>query len=112
MTESGDRTVRPERLDNWLAGRGRISSEEKERLKLLADNQRNIQNLERRGEGKDQRKVRKSIRTWIEQGKSKDVEFSSQSKDVRDRQIDAIIALRYLDVEPDEGTFYVKGRAA
>lgn len=100
------RLVSRSRYANLAAGRGKLTDQEAERIALLRTNSRQIQALTKRGEkeGRKSYQVNRAIRSWIEHGK---LVGGSKSPD----QLRAIRSLRFLGVDVDEGTFYVKGRA-
>lgn len=100
------RIIGTRRGANLAAGRGKITSDEAQRLKALSKNARAIEQLTARGRklGHKQTKTNRAIRTWIEQGKGKD---AKRRKD--DDELRAIRALRFLGVDIDAGIFYLKG---
>lgn len=100
------RLVSRRRFENLAGGRGKLTDQEAERLRVLRANSRQIQALSKRGdkEGRKPYQVNRAIRSWIEHGK---LVGGSKSPD----QLRAIRSLRFLGVDVDEGTFYVKGRA-
>lgn len=112
MTPAGKRLLRPERLENLLLQRGRISQEESERLQLVQSNARAIENLERKNADKPRWKVRRAIRDWLENGKAPGIDYKNQDQETKQNQQRAIRALRYLGVDPSEGTYYVRRRKA
>lgn len=110
--DSERRLVRPERLENWRAGHGRLTPQENERLALVSANASLIEILARKNEQKRTFKVNRSLRDWIANGKAKGVPYKEQDADTRAKQQAAIKALRFLGVDPAEGTFYVRKRKA
>lgn len=110
------------RMANLAAGRGRITEGEAERLALLRRNRQAILALEKRGEklGRMNFQTNRAIRTWLEHGKqrgTKETGRMSFRKDIqsrhmkKDEEIRAIRALRFLGVDVNDGTFYLKGFA-
>lgn len=112
MTESDRRLVRPERLTKWMQGSGRISPEEAERLAVISTNASLIEILARKNEHKRSFKVNRAIRDWVTTGKAKGVNYKDQDSETRAKQQAAIKALRFLGIDPSEGTFYVRKRKA
>lgn len=113
LTGEGSRLIRPERFQHLLSGSGKLSETEAERIQLLSTNSNQIKALLKKNESKrSQYKVRRAVRTWVTQGKSKGVDFKKQSAEDRETQLAAIKALRFLGIDPGEGTFYVQRRKA
>ena len=110
QTGGTKRTMRPERLGNLTAGRGKITEAEAERLALISANAPLLENLSRKNQGKNKQKTRRALREWLTKGKEKGVRYSDQDKETRDEQQRAIKALRYLGIDPSEGTYYVRRR--
>ena len=113
MSETGGptRLMRPERLDNLIAGRGRISKAEQERLALIQTNAPLLENLSKKNANRKQQfKVRHALRNWLVSGKAKAVPYSEQDKEAKENQQRAIKALRFLGIDPSEGTYYVRKR--
>lgn len=106
------RLMRPERFNNLTSGRGRISAAERERLALIQTNAPLLEKLSAKGEGKQKSKVNRALRDWITLGKGKGVSYKDQSEDEKREQQRAIRALRFLGVDPSEGTYYVRKRKA
>lgn len=94
------------RAERLASGRGKLTTDEAQRLKMLSKNARAIEQLSARGKklGHKERQTNRAIRTWIEQGKGKD---AKRRKD--DDELRAIRALRFLGVDIDAGIFYLKG---
>lgn len=107
LTPDGKRIMRPERVRNLVAGRGRMSEAEREALANATRNSQALAALKTRGAGKREFKVNRALRDWLTTGKSKGVDFK-QSSEERERQLAAIKALRFLGVDPADGTFYVR----
>src|SRR6266498_799311 len=107
--------MRPERLENLKAGRGRLRPEEQEKLRVLSANYRSVAQLQKkqtRGNGHVRISTRtrknRSIRDWLLHGKERDAE----RRDPEDEQ-KAIHGLRFLGVDPSEKHYYLrKVRAA
>lgn len=108
LTGENKRLVRPERMENLRTGRGRLSESELARLELVSRNANALSALKKRGSGKREFKVNRSLRDWVTTGKRKDVDYRAQDQPEREDQLRAIKALRYLGVDPSSGTFYVK----
>ena len=99
------RLMRPERLDALVAGRGKLSEAERERLQLIATNAPAIRNLRKKNAEKREFKVNRALRNWVTGGKTKD-----QKKTDSDAELDATKALGFLGVNPSEGSYYVRKR--
>lgn len=112
LTPSGERLMRPDRLDNLILGTGRIRPGDAERLALIQSNARAIENLERKNSDKPRWKTRRAIRDWLHNGKQKGPNYQDQDQETKQQQQQAIKALRYLGVDPSEGTYYVNRRKA
>jgi DNA-binding CsgD family transcriptional regulator len=110
MSVGDRRLVRPERLSNWEQGRGKLTPEEADRLALISSNASLIEILARKNESKRSFKVNRSLRDWIANGKGKGVPYKEQDAETRAKQQAAIKALRFLGIDPSEGTFYVRKR--
>lgn len=108
LTSEGRRLMRPERIDNLLAGRGRLSETERTQLGLVSSNSAKLKALKQKGSGKQEFRTNRALRSWVTTGKEKDVNYVTQPKDERDSQLTAIKSLRYLGVDPSDGKFYVK----
>lgn len=110
LSDEQKRLMRPERLENLESGKGRLSDAEAARLQEVRTNRQSIRNLARKTGGKQPFKDRHAIRTWVRKGKSKGVEFKDQNIEKRHEQLAAIRALRFLGIDPSDGTYYVKRR--
>lgn len=110
ITNPNSRLIRPDRLSNLREGRGKLSASEREALGLVGTNSVAVENLARKNEGKRPYKVNRAIRTWLLNGKDKEVIYGEQEADIRERQLAAIKALRFLGIDPGEGTYYVRKR--
>lgn len=114
--------MRPERLANLQAGRGKLQPWEEGRLRLASKNLPAIESLkDKQGDrevlskrGKELSKVEKerrenrAIRTWLLRGKEKDVAYDTQRTRDKGKQQRAIHALFYLGVDPvKDKDFYV-----
>lgn len=110
ITDPNSRLIRPDRLSNLQEGRGKLSASEREALALVSTNSVAVENLARKNGGKRPHKVNRAIRTWLLNGKEKGVDFKEQEADTRERQLNAIKALRFLGIDPGEGTYYVRRR--
>lgn len=109
LTKEGARLVRPERLANLEAGRGRLSAADKAALDKAWSNRVAITNLGKRGDklGHKDYRTNRAIRTWMLHGKG---ENQKRRKD-KD-ELDAIKALRFLGIDPDDGLYYLRGVTA
>lgn len=108
LTGEDKRVLRPARLANLKAGRGRLSAEERTYLQSVSENLRSINALGKRSEKKGNRtfKTNRAIRTWVRYGKDSQTNYRKQLP--RDpNQLRAIKALRLLGVDDLEGNFYV-----
>lgn len=116
------RLMRPERLANLQAGRGKLQPWEEERLRLASKNLPAIESLKgkqddrevlsKRGKelstGEKQRRENRAIRTWLLRGKEKTVPYDTQKTRDKSKQQRAIHALFYLGVDPvRDKDFYV-----
>ena len=99
------RPIENRRLSKWTAGHGTLSQSERERLNALKTNSTAIQNLLKKNSGKQSFRVNRAIRDWISAGKGKGIRAGDKDKEQK-----AIKALRYLGVEPSDGTYYVRKR--
>lgn len=106
MGKEGARIMRPERLANLAAGRGKLTAPEREQLARIQTNRAAISNLTKRGDkrGIKSSRTNRAVRTWLLHGKERD-----QKRRKDDEELRAIRALRMLGVEVDEGHFYLKG---
>lgn len=117
------RLMRPERLSNLTGGRGKLQPWERERIDLVLANLGALGSLQSKREDQplyNKRKRRltdktketatgKALRDWLLRGKEADIPYSSQSPQTRRRQQQAIAALYFLGVEPNESeTPYVR----
>lgn len=110
LSEEDKRTLRPDRLQNLIEGRGRISRSEVLRLEDIRTNRVAIQNLSRKQAGKRKYEKPRKIRQWLYHGKAKGVDYKDQSTETKDDQLQAIKALRFFGIDPSEGTYYVRKR--
>ncbi len=102
LTQENKRLVRPERLLALERGTGKLSETETAQLRHISRNANQIKALKRRGEGKREFKVNRSLRIWLNQGKAKDEPLQEEEEKNR-----VIKALAFLGVDPSDGTFYV-----
>lgn len=108
ITGEGKRVLRPGRLENLKAGRGKLSETEREAFQSVSSNVGTIKALGNRGQKKGLQtfKTNRAIRTWVLHGKDKSTNYRKQLP--RDpNQLRAIKALRLLGVDDLEGQFYV-----
>jgi hypothetical protein len=119
LTEEDSRLLRPDRLLNLTAGRGRISESEASRLRLVKRNAREIELLarketkdEKKGRARKAHKVNRALRDWLTHGKERGIAYGDQESDIKADQITAIKALRFFGVDPVKGQYYVKKVAA
>lgn len=110
LTGNNQRLMRPERLANLAAGRGRLTEAERERLELASENSRALGTLKKRGKEKRPTRVNRGLRDWLIAGKERDVDYQSQEPDEKKDQLKAIRALRFFGVDPSKGTYYVNRR--
>lgn len=108
LTPEGKRLVRPERIRNLSGGSGRLSEWEREQLRNISRNSNALVSLKKKGSGKREFKTNRALRDWLNTGKEKGVKFHDQEKDIREKQLTAIKALRFFGVEPNDGTYYVR----
>ena len=106
--------MRPERLANLQAGKGKLQPWEEERLRLASKNLSGIESLkDKQGErevlskrGKElsrvekERRENRAIRTWLLRGKEADTPYDTQKARDKGKQQRAIHALFYLGVDP------------
>lgn len=106
LTNEGARLVRPERLANLQAGRGRLSAADKAALDKAWSNRVAITNLGKRGDklGRKDYRTNRAIRSWLLHGKG-----DSQKRRKDDKELEAIKALRFLGIDPDDGLYYLRG---
>lgn len=111
LTGENKRLMPPSRMDRLIAGRGRLSADERERLELLNANARSIGALknkrtadERHGLKRKEFKVNRSIRDWVLHGKERD----AQRTIGENGEQNAIRGLRFLGVDPSEKHYYLR----
>lgn len=100
LTPEGNRLMRPDRIANLSGGSGRLTEYERERLEIAFRNSNQLVGLKKRGIGKREFKVNRALRNWINYGKAKGDENNDDSQK-------AIRALRFLGIDPNDGTFYI-----
>ena len=114
LSGGNQRLMRPERLENLRAGRGKLQPWERERLQLASKNLPAIESLKDKQGGREvlgkrgkevsqrekDRRENRAIRTWLLRGKEKGVQYDTQKTRDKDRQQRAIHALFYLGVDP------------
>ena len=105
LTQEDKRLLRPERLRHLEAGSGKLSERETEQLRNISQNATKLKALKKRGSGRQEFKVNRSLRTWLNQGKAKDEPVGEMDIDQRNR---VIKSLAFLGVDPQDGTFYVR----
>lgn len=110
LTSENQRLMRPERLSNLLTGSGKLSESEIDRLQLASSNAQQLSNLQKRGSGKLPWKVNRSLRDWLAYGKTKSQSWKDMSEEERKQGLKAIRALRFLGIDPSDGTYYVLKR--
>lgn len=98
--------MRPERLANLQAGSGRLSAADKDALDKAWSNRLAITNLGKRGDklGRKDYRTNRAIRSWLLHGKGSD-----QKRRKDDKELEAIKALRFLGIDPDDGLYYLRG---
>lgn len=104
--------MRPERLENIKAGRGKLQPWEAERIRILQTNQSALGRLAKQ-EGEISKPAKrhrgKALKDWVLMGKEKETPYDTQAPNLKRKQQRAIKALYFLGVEPDQGHYYVKG---
>src|SRR5215472_5316342 len=114
LSGGNQRLMRPERLANLQAGRGKLQPWEEERLRLASKNLEGIDDLRGKqadrevlskrgkelGSREKERRENRAIRTWLLRGKEKGVAYDTQKTRDRKKQQRAIHALFYLGVDP------------
>lgn len=115
MTQESKRLMRPERASNLAGGSGRISDDEAARLKAIRRNSSKLVSMgkrssprERKGGKRRDSEVNRAMRDWLTKGKSKGTPLK-QWQDQNPDWYDALDALDYFDIDPDEKTYYVEG---
>ena len=107
MTTSREaKIVEGKRLERWLAGGGRISEAEAERLKAVSANRQAIEHLAAKSEGKTKWKTNRALGDWLAGGKEKGIAPKTDEEKARQRR--AARALGYLGVSPSAGTYYIR----
>lgn len=114
LTKPGSRLVRPERLDRLSRGSGRLSDQEASLLQNVSRNSNALSALKtkgvkKNGGGAKEFRTNRALRDWLLNGKTKGFDTDRQSESEQDSKQKAIKALRYLGVDPSDGTFYLKG---
>jgi hypothetical protein len=117
LSGSGKRIMRPERLENLKAGRGKLQPWEAERLRLVQANQGKLGKLKEYREDdtfygsrknklskqtKD-REVSRALRAVVVRGKKTNIPYEMQPETERRKQQKAIRALHFLI--PDFGDY-------
>ena len=105
LTAEDSRLLSRRRLERLERGSGKLSEREQNQLEQIAKNKVRIRQLKAKGKGKQEYKVNRSLRTWLNEGKEKGARVDSQNPDDKAH---VITALWYLGVDPSDGTFYVK----
>lgn len=122
MTGGNNRLMRPERLENLKAGRGKLQPWEKERLSLISRNAPAIGALKERREDQPlyssrkkqlatqtkDRAVGHALKDWLLRGKDKETVYDTQDRKSKSRQARAIRALHFLGIDPTEKHYYVR----
>jgi hypothetical protein len=111
LTDENKHIMRPARMDNLIAGRGRLSTVERERLTRLSANAQSIEALKKkrtsdelhRRKRKDF-KVNRAIRDWVNHGKERD----AQRTIGENGEQNAIRGLRFFGVDPSEKHYYLR----
>ncbi len=111
LTKEGARLMRPDRLANLQAGSGRLSEADREALDKAWSNRVAIQNLGKRGDklGRKDYRTNRAIRSWLLHGKDTNPRKKRMSDKEREAELQAIKALRYLGIDPDDGLYYLRG---
>ena len=110
LSGESQRIMRPERLANIEAGRGRLTDAEIERIKLASANAQQIGQLKKRGQsrGNQEWKNNRALRDWMQNAK----ERGAKRRDDRSREMKAIRSLRFFGISPSSGRGYVRKAAA
>lgn len=114
LTKPGSRLVRPERLVSLTRGSGRLSPSEVDQLRNISRNSNALSALKTKGVKKNgggtrEFRTNRALRDWLLNGKTKGFDTDMQSESDQDSKNKAVRALRYLGVDPSDGTFYLKG---
>ena len=111
LTGENKRLMAPSRMDRLIAGRGRLSKDESERLTRLSANAQSIEALkskrtadERHGLKRKDFEVNRAIRDWVLHGKERDAERTIGENGEQN----AIRGLRFLGVDPSEKHYYLR----
>jgi hypothetical protein len=108
LTPQGKRILRKDRLEKLLEGRGRLLDSERDKLQLISRNASSLLSLKQKSQSRQVFKTNRALRDWLTSGKAKGIKFAEQDEAEREKQIQAIKALRFLGVEPESATFYVR----
>lgn len=108
LTQENQRLVRPDRLSNLVAGSGKLSASELDRIEAVSRNARLLKALKNRGSGKREFKTNRAMRDWLVHGRAKGGHADQPEED----RWKAIKALGFLGVDPSSGTFYINQRKA
>jgi len=111
LSGTNQRLMRPERLENLKAGRGKLQPWESERLTQIQKNSDSLARLKELREDELTTKPKKglqnrSLRTWLVKGKRGDVPYDMQPRKTQRKQHSAIRALYFLGAEPDASVAY------
>ena len=111
LTNEGARLMRPERLANLQQGSGRLSDADRKALDKAWSNRVAIQNLGKRGDKLDRKefKTNRAIRSWLLHGKDSSPRRKRMTDAERAKELEAIKALRFLGIDPDDGLYYLRG---
>lgn len=126
LSGGNQRLLRPERLANLQAGKGKLKPWEKERILIVSRNTQAIKGLKARDEkqsrttskGKGlsnserERRADIAVRTWLLRGKDRDTLYDAQTAKTKRKQQKAIKSLKYFDIDPTEQHYYVRKEAA
>jgi hypothetical protein len=122
LSGGNQRLMRPERLANLQAGKGKLQPWEEERLRLVSKNLPAIESLKNKQGDREQltnkgrklsvrvksQKENRAIRTWLLRGKEPGVTYDMQTTRDKEKQQRAIHALFFLGVDPiNDKDYYV-----
>ena len=107
LSPEGGRLISRRRLANLESGSGKLTEAEQARLRSAAGNTRKIQTLKATNQSKRDYRVNRAIASWVQHGKTEDVEWSSLSGAEKEDGMKAIKALAFLQVDVTEKKYYL-----